>query len=210
MLFIQEDSAAQAWKSAVLSLYDKGQPLECNNFFRNESAAIEIRDIDGELFSPFFPMNRQSIENIGAYLITGKGEVDHEWTTLYRQRLFEENQDYIGRIISILREWPDCPRAQITVWKNDIDYTRSTIAPCLQLLWFKIINDALHLHVHMRTADCYGKLLMNFNEFISLQKHVAKELLLNHGSYVHFVDSLHFHEKDGKSVTEFWVKNNKQ
>ncbi len=73
-----------------------------------------------------------------------------------------------------------------------------------------VLLNNLHLHVHMRTADCYGKLLMNFNEFISLQRFVAKELLLGPGSYVHFIDSLHFHNDDKKSVTELYLKlNNK-
>jgi thymidylate synthase len=54
--------------------------------------------------------------------------------------------------------------------------------------------------VHMRTTDCYGKLLMNLNEFLTLQHYVAGRLDLPTGIYCQFVDSLHFHAKDASAV----------
>lgn len=202
MISVQAETAEQAWKQCFASLFRKGYPLDINGFYRNESAAIEIQNIDVGLYSQNFPMDKPVIDDICNYLVAGTGEIEHDWSKIYRQRLFEE-KDHIQNIINTLRAWPDCPRAQIAVWKNtDIDSNK--IAPCLQLLWFKVINSQLCLHVHMRTSDCYGKLLMNFNEFIAIQKHVATELEIDHGAYTHFVDSLHFHTKDREDVDKLF------
>jgi thymidylate synthase len=146
-------------------------------------------------------MSEQEIAATSHYLVYGGDETgtSHEWTKVYRHRIFEE-QRWIERIVALLTEWPDCPRAQISLWKPECDYVRSNVAPCLQILWFKIIDQRLDLHVHMRTADCYGKLLMNLNEFLVLQHHVAAQLRSPTGMYRQFVDSLHFHTKDADAV----------
>lgn len=201
MLCIKENNAVAAWKTAFLQLYEYGSPLLFNGFFRNECAAIEISDVNGEAITPLFPMDYQTIEKISTYLVDGTGESEHEWSRLYRKRLFEEHNN-IEQLIELLTGWPDCPRAQVTTWKNNTDLEKASIAPCLQMLWFKILDSSLTLHVHMRTSDCYGKLLLNFNEFIAIQKYVAGRLSLKCGPYVQFVDSLHFHEKNKDKVIE--------
>jgi len=202
MITIRAKSPAEAWVSAMLQLFDKGRPEDPNGFFKNACAAIEITDVFDALYHDCFPMSWREIEAISQFLITGKGNVNHDWTRIYRERIFDGPEDYISKIVRLLEEgWSDCPRAQITAWNNDTDHVRQDAAPCLQMLWFKILDKTVHLHVHMRTSDCYGKLLMNFNEFISLQKHVAKRLGLPPGTYVHFIDSLHFHNPDAARVT---------
>ena len=47
---------------------------------------------------------------------------------------------------------------------------------------------------------------MNFSEFMAVQRYVASELALRPGKYVQFVDSLHFHERDEKPVTDIYLK----
>ena len=198
MITIKASTPERAWRKSFLKLIEHGYPVEFNKFYLNETAAIEISNINIGLTSEFFPMDKDEIQNICKYLLTGLGTINHDWTKLYRKRLFEE-EDHIINIIDTLKSWPDCPRAQIALWKNT-DLDRNKIAPCLQLLWFKIVDTKLHLHVHMRTSDCYGKLLMNFNEFICIQKYVADSLKIEYGPYTHFIDSLHFHEKDKKEI----------
>ncbi|QWR77826.1 thymidylate synthase [Candidatus Magnetomonas plexicatena] len=210
MLCIKTKDAASAWEKSFLLLYENGSELEFNNFYKNECAAIEIDNIYSNNYSSFFPMSREAIDRINTYIVYGEGEIEHEWTKLYRERLFVK-QNYVKTIIDILTVWPDCPRAQVAVWNNETDHN-SKIAPCLQILWFKIINESLHLHVHMRTSDCYGKLLMNFNEFIAIQKYVAEKISLKTGKYVQFIDSLHFHMKDRDDVDRLYkliITNNR-
>lgn len=201
MITIHARNAADAWAFAMLELFDRGTPAPLNKFFRNDCAAIEIEGIHERLYHDQFPMTPAEIGSISEHLLNGVGDPSHDWTGLYRERLFDGEANYIDKIIHLLRDWPDCPRAQVSVWNNAVDHARSSIAPCLQMLWFKILDNSLHLHVHMRTSDCYGKLLMNFNEFIVLQKYVAHELALESGAYVHFIDSMHFHEVDERAAT---------
>lgn len=209
VISIQAETPKQAWLQSFVALYENGYPVEFNGFYRNESAAIEIANVTIELYSDLFPMDGFSIGEICDYLLTGNGSIEHDWSKLYRKRLFEE-ENHIKNIISLLRGWPDCPRAQVTVWKNNDIERRNSIAPCLQLLWFKIIDCKLHLHVHMRTSDCYGKLLMNFNEFIALQNYVGSALNLESGAYTQFIDSLHFHTKDKNKINILYQKVTKQ
>ncbi|MBI3410427.1 MAG: hypothetical protein HY040_18975 [Planctomycetes bacterium] len=203
MITISESSPAATWERAFMLLYEKGYPVPENEFYRNECAALEVRDTSphSARYSPLCPTPEKLIAAISHYLVQGGDEsgVDHEWTKIYRNRIFDTSNQ-IDRIVALLKDWPDCPRAQISLWNPDRDYVRSNPAPCLQILWFKIINRRLDLHVHMRTTDCYGKLLMNVNEFLALQHYVGSRLGLSTGVYCQFVDSLHFHTKDADAV----------
>lgn len=203
MIAVTERSPAAAWKRAFLLLYSNGTPVPENGFYRNEPAALEVLDTSrgSAWHTPLCPMSPDGIAAIRQYLVHGDlgTAIDHEWTKIYRERIFGK-QNRIDEIVALLTEWPDCPRAQISLWNPERDYVRFSLAPCLQILWFKIIDRRLDLHVHMRTTDCYGKLLMNMNEFLELQHHVADRLTLPTGVYRQFVDSLHFHTKDATAV----------
>jgi thymidylate synthase len=207
MICVFGENPEKAWKKAFIELYKKGKEVKFNGFYKNESAVIEIVDITGNSYSKYYPLKESALNDVKTYLLTGANEhkIEHEWTILYRQRLFVED-NHLDQIVNTLKEWPDCPRAQVCLWKNGTDLRRSEKAPCLQLLWFKNIGGNLDLHVHMRTTDCYGKLLLNFNEFIALQIDVAKRLSLGLGYYRQFIDSLHFHEHDTKLVDETMKK----
>jgi thymidylate synthase len=203
MIIVSERSPARAWKRAFSLLYTSGYAVPENGFYRNECAAVEVSDTSKNVdwYSSLCPMPKQEIAALSHYLVHGGDEtqVSHQWTNIYRHRIFED-PNQIDRIVALLSEWPDCPRAQISLWNPDCDYVRSNPAPCLQILWFKIIGLRLDLHVHMRTTDCYGKLLMNLNEFLTLQHYVAGRLDIPTGVYCQFIDSLHFHTKDSTAV----------
>jgi len=206
MIFVSEKTASLAWIKSFINLFNCGVEMPENGFFRCSAATIEIENIENELYNELFPMSFDEIKNVSNYLLYNEGRINHEWTRIYRERLFDNNK--IDIIIELLKKWPDCPRAQISIWNNEEDIKREKLAPCLQLLWFKIIQNQLVLHVHMRTCDCYGKILLNINEFISLQKYVSKKLNLETGTYIHFIDSLHFHKKDEKNIIDLMTRLN--
>jgi thymidylate synthase len=58
----------------------------------------------------------------------------------------------------------------------------------------------------MRAVDCFGKLLMNVNEFAALQRYVALRLNKELGGYTHFIDSLHFNMADKEAVLMLLAK----
>ena len=203
MLHIESNTIAEAWRNSMVKLYREGRVFNDSEVFRDAALTIEVGDVYSDLFDTRFPMRRKQVEAISHYLITGENEehVIHEWTKLYRKRLFEEGVDQMSQIVGYLSIKPQGKRAQASIWNTSIDFT-SSIAPCLQVLWFQVVDEKLDLHVHMRASDCYGKLLMNMHEFTSLQKYVAEKLGRKAGSYKQFIDTCHFNFQDKEKVEQ--------
>ena len=204
MIYIKEKTLAEAWRKSFKELHAKGKESQESEFYRFSYAVIEITDTSSttDLYDAHFPMSQENITTINNYLITGEkeNEVIHDWTKLYRQRLFSEDYNQVESIIEYLGKKPSGKRAQMSIWNQQIDLY-GEIGPCLQIIWLQIMNGKLEMHVHMRASDCYGKLLMNMNEFIALQNYIAKRLNIQCGSYIQFTDSLHFNSTD-KAVVD--------
>lgn len=207
MLYINSPTIAQAWRDALKTLYEQGKVIENDEIFRDSVMAIEVSDTTTNLFDDRFAMSEQDVEIINHYLITGESEdkVMHDWTKIYRKRLFDSDPNQIQNIIEYLRKKPTGKRAQASIWQQAVDLT-GPIAPCLQLLWFQIDDGKLDIHVHMRASDCYGKLLMNMNEFVALQQYMAKELNVDQGKYYHFIDTCHFNSSDKEKIENLVVE----
>lgn len=203
MITIKNSTLAQAWRETIKKLYTEGRIIENDEIFRDESACIEIEDVTEDLFDDRFPMSKEQVDVINNYLLTGEKEdqVVHDWTKIYRKRLFDSEPNQIQNIIDYLKAKPAGKRAQASIWKQEIDL-RGPIAPCLQLLWFQIVDNKLDIHVHMRASDCYGKLLMNMNEFSALQRYMAKELSVKPGKYIQFIDTCHFNSSEEQKIIE--------
>ncbi len=201
MITIKTTTIGQAWLEAMEELYANGRVIENDEIFRDESFAIEVDNVTEDLFDDRFGMTKERVDVISHYLITGEreNEATHDWTKIYRKRLFDSEPNQIQNIIGYLKEKPSGKRAQASIWKQEVDL-RGPIAPCLQLLWFQIINGKLNMHVHMRANDCYGKLLMNMGEFAALQRYVAEELSVKPGKYIQFIDTCHFNTTDQDKI----------
>lgn len=201
MIFIRTLTIAESWRLALKTLYNDGRVVENDEIFRDESIALEVGNVTDDLFDDRFPMSKDQVNTINNYLLTGEQEalVSHEWTKIYRKRLFESEPNQIQNIIEYLKKKPNGKRAQASVWQPETDLSGS-IAPCLQLLWFQIVDRKLDIHVHMRASDCYGKLLMNMNEFVALQRHIAEKLSVAPGKYIHFIDTCHFNSADKMQI----------
>lgn len=183
------------------ALHKQGKVSEDDELFRDSVMTIEVSDTTTDHFDDRFPMSQQDVEIINHYLVTGENEdkVVHDWTKIYRKRLFDSDPNQIQNVIEYLRKKPVGKRAQASVWQQETDLD-GPIAPCLQLLWFQIDDGKLDIHVHMRASDCFGKLLMNMNEFVVLQQYMAKELGVEPGMYYHFIDTCHFNNADKEKI----------
>jgi thymidylate synthase len=201
MIHIQSPTVAQAWREAIKALYKQSEATEDHELFRDSVMTIEVSDTTTDRFDDRYSMSQQDVEAINHYLVTGENEdkVVHEWTKIYRKRLFDSEPNQIQNVIEYLRKKPTGKRAQASVWQQEIDLY-GPIAPCLQLLWFQIDDGKLEIHVHMRASDGYGKLLMNMNEFVALQHSMAKELGVKPGTYYHFIDTCHFNSADKEKI----------
>jgi thymidylate synthase len=202
MIFIKENSIVNAWKKTVSELYHHS-PETQGEKFRDDVVVLEIKNTKpSQYYDARFPLTKENIDVINNFFVTGENEeaVIHEWTKLYRHRLVRNDYDQIKEVIEYLKKKPQGLRAQMSVWNQEEDLWGG-IGPCFQLAWFRVNeNNKLDIHIHMRASDAYGKLLMNINEFIALQNYVAKEIGLEPGLYIQFIDSCHLNNKDKDTI----------
>lgn len=201
MIYIQAQDANEAWQSTFLSLLEKGSETGNDKYYRDEVALIEITNPTVVAADERFPMTQQDLDVINKYIYSGENEeaVVHDWTKLYYHRSFDEPNSQIEFLINNLNEeWP-AGEAQISMWDKNVDQGQK-VAPCTQIIWGRIKHGKLELHVHSNSSDAYKKLLMNMLEFISLQHYIAQRAGVDVGTYYHFLDSCHLHQKDRAKI----------
>ena len=207
MLVIKTESINQAWNQVLLELYHKGESTDNDKYYRDEPVVIEVQNPSIEK-KPFeFPMLQVDLDTINNYIVTGQNEneVVHEWTKIYYHRIWNKPNSQIEYVIHKLKnEKYSAGEVQISMWDKNIDQN-SKISPCTQILWFRIKNQKLEMHVHAHSSDAYKKLLMNMQEFVAIQIFVADELGIGVGRYYHFVDSCHLHYKDLEKIRHISV-----
>jgi len=106
------------------------------------------------------------------------------------------------KLVEKLRKAPFSRRAQAITWQPWKDL-ETEHPPCLQRLWFRIVEGKLVMHVHMRSNDALKAAYMNMYAFTELQKYVAKQLGVEVGRYLHIADSYHVYERDWKWFKAF-------
>lgn len=118
-------------------------------------------------------------------------------------------QDQLQSIVEQLKKDPESRRAVLTMWNPTDLWVNSKDVPCNTQAYFKIRDGALNMTVLNRSNDavwgCYGA---NAVQFSFLQQYIARQLMVEVGSYVQFSDSLHVYV-DGKEG-EVWdrcIKN---
>jgi thymidylate synthase len=205
MINIQADNANEAWLSTFQSLIENGSSTGNDKYFRDEVTLIEILNPVVVTADPRFPMEQTDLDIINKYIYSGENEdkVVHDWTKLYYHRAFDEPNSQIEFLVSKLdKDWP-AGEAQISMWDKNIDQDKK-VSPCTQIIWARIKDGALELHVHTNSSDAYKKLLMNILEFISLQKYIADRAGVPVGKYYHFLDSCHLHIKDKEGIDKLY------
>lgn len=121
--------------------------------------------------------------------MVGAGE--NVWEYTYHQRI----GDQLQFIEDELRRNPYSRRAVVNVRDNAVDQHNDHPA-CLQHIQFMIRDNALEMHVLMRSNDAWQAAFMNAVGFISIQQQLAKKLGVEVGSYSHTANSFHVYEKD--------------
>jgi thymidylate synthase len=203
MIIVKAHDANDAWRKLFCNLYDTSPDTQDEKYFRDDVALIEIKQPEVIPADERFPMAQEDLDVINRYIFTGEneGKVVHDWTKLYYHRAFDEPNSQIEFLISNLNAERPVGEAQISMWDKTIDQGQK-VSPCTQIIWARIKDGRLELHVHAHSSDAYKKVLMNMLEFISLQHYIAKRVGLPVGKYFHFLDSCHLHLKDIDSIQE--------
>lgn len=94
-----------------------------------------------------------------------------------------------------LKANPLSRRAVLAIWREE-DLYHDGDRPCTLSLQFLIRNDALELHVTMRSQDAWLGTPYDAFMFTQLQRSYAAALDVSVGKYVHHVGSLHLYERN--------------
>lgn len=194
---IESSTINDAWFKCLTALMNHGDGTDNPKYFRDHPVLIQINEPKITPIHPAFPMDQSDIDVINHYICSGEKEnlVCHPWTKLYYHRIFDEPNSQIRYLLKQLKRDIPSGKAQISLWDKNIDQ-EAEISPCTQIIWCRVRQGAIEMHVHAHSSDAYKKLLMNLQEFITLQYYIADQLQLEVGKYFHFIDSCHLHNKD--------------
>jgi len=214
LIYIEASSLPEAWERSLTQLAEKGLIIDTEYGEKSVDASAVI------LVKTPFSEPRVHLKGIVAGSLRGlleyvdevvRGVHDYlvdklEYT--YHDRLFSyrlpsgEVVNQIEVLIEKLKKTHYTRRAQAITWQPWRDLY-SQYPPCLQRLWFRVVNGELIMHVNMRSNDAFKAAFMNMYAFTELQKYVAEKLGVEVGYYLHIADSYHVYERDWKWFYKF-------
>lgn len=98
-------------------------------------------------------------------------------------------------VLDKLREDPDSRQCVINI-NTTFDKEKSTKDfPCTMYMQMFLRNGQLDWHTYMRSQDIYYGTRNDIYCFTEMQKKMARELGVQHGTYYHHCGSLHIYEK---------------
>jgi len=101
--------------------------------------------------------------------------------------------DQLQYIRNKLMRTPHSRRAQGITWIPGID-TKEEYNPCLQRIWYRVVDGALDMHTHWRSRDAYRAAFANMYAMAELQNLLAQALMVDVGQYVDISNSFHIYD----------------
>lgn len=203
MIIVKENNINKAWRNVLQQLYHDGFTPQDERFFKYDTVVIEMNSPQICDPDPSFPINKENIDIINTFIITGKDEdkVCHEWTKLYYHRLFDEPNSQIEYIIDRIKN----NRVGIACnWIKEDQHNE--IKPCMLSITATDEHGKLNFQLHARACNAYDKMLMNLQEFITLQQYIAQRCNLELGRFTMFIDYAQIANKDKEQVEQIISK----
>jgi len=230
-LFVTAACLPEAWEKAVLAVWKNGAAVRTEYDksgdppSRDATVVITVADPFAEpRIHKNFPGGPEELEAYRQEVCDGIHDhwidpVAGKWTYTYHERLFQYNPtdnlrdpesqkpfspaNQIEYIIDKCSETFHTRRAQAITWMPTADPVTDD-PPCLQRLWFRILEDykgqpVLNMNSHWRSRDLYKAWFMNAYALTDLQRIIALRISENIGRpvrlgrYVDITDSLHIY-----------------
>jgi thymidylate synthase len=230
-LYITARCLPEAWEKAVLAVWKQGVDVKTeydkSTDPPSKDATVMIC-VDDPFAEPRihknFPGGPEELEAYRQEVCDGIH--DHwidpaagKWTYTYHERLFAycptddlQNRaralpfapmDQIDYVVRKCSETFHTRRAQAITWMPTAD-PETDDPPCLQRLWFRILEDeqgqaVLNMNSHWRSRDLYKAWFMNVYALTDLQRRIAERISqklgrpVRVGRYVDITDSLHIY-----------------
>ncbi|HID95341.1 MAG TPA: hypothetical protein EYP53_04700 [Candidatus Latescibacteria bacterium] len=215
VLKVEGDTLPQVWEKAVILCWKEGVPVRTEYDRPDDPPSRDstmIMVVSNPMREPrihrAIPAGLEDLEIYRLEVVNGIHDhwivpEEGKWQYTYHERLFaykvaQKSFDQIDHIVEKLTQRPYTRRAQALTWKVWQDpFTDDP--PCLQRLWFRILDDKLILNAHMRSNDAYKAAFMNMFAFTDLQRSIAERVgqrtgrKVEVGQYVHIADSFHIY-----------------
>jgi len=249
VITIKAQCLPQAWERAMLAVWDEGIDIK-TEYDKPTDPPSKDATVMITVANPFneprihknFPGGPEELEAYRQEVCNGIHDhwIDPQagkWTYTYHERLFAYRPvedlrksssdkpfnavDQIDYIVKKCSETFHTRRAQAITWMPTAD-PQTDDPPCLQRLWFRVIEDqegelVLNLNSHWRSRDLFKAWFMNVYALTDLQSIVAKRISDNIdrpvrvGRYVDITDSLHiygsYHEEVKPEIAKMRDEN---
>lgn len=118
------------------------------------------------------------------------------------EELLTEGTDQVAGIIERLKETPEARNALGSTWYPERDIPGDVAPPCLQTVWFRIVDGGLVMETTWRSRDLFRAWASNAVGMTELGRHVADELGVELVQYVDFSMSCHVYRGTDGEVYE--------
>jgi len=225
VLIVEGESLPEVWEKSLSQLWENGTAIKTQYDRPNDPPsrdATMIMTIKKPFAEPrihrALPTGLDELEIYRQEVVLGVHDHwigGHGWSYSYHDRLFNYstgnesktlNKNHIDQIEAVVENLSACfytRRAQAITWDPGLD-ARHHEPPCLQRLWFRILEDpveglVLNMNTHWRSRDAFKAAFMNIYALTDLQKKIAERISENikrkvsTGRYVDITDSYHIY-----------------
>ena len=107
--------------------------------------------------------------------------------------------DNLNKCIELLRESPETRRAYIPIYQpNDVNSDKEV--PCWASVQFFVRNNKLIAISYFRSNECCIAICSDMYGIRKLQEHIAKEIKVEIGDYIHHIGSAHLRLSDEDTI----------
>lgn len=215
---IKKETFPRVWEEALKKTWEEGELVKTDYDKKGDPASrditammvVEKPETEPKIHRAAFPMGigdlfdyiDEVVEGTRDHLVEKLGYTYHDRMVNYRDNI--DAQDGVNQLDYVVEELNRAKysrRAQAIVWNPKVDTTsEGEDVPCLQRLWFRIVNGKLNMNIHMRSNDLFKATFSNMMAFYHIQKDIASRLEVPVGSYCHVADSLHIYGSYFKEV----------
>jgi len=202
MIVIEETNVFSAYKKAFFALYDSDNLSSDPEFWKEEVALIEISRADPSL-------KNVNINNFEALF---KFNFDYQKFFPYTDQKFVKKElriwpsefvksSRLDELIICLKKDPLNKRILANLWLYKYSDRRKP-APCLTQINFRVKDNLLEMHSHMRANNATFLLFLDMYILQRVQKFVAFKLNREIGKYLHIIDSFHFYKSESEMINK--------
>jgi len=244
VLTVRGVTLPEAWEKSVLAVWEEGVRLPTEYDHAGDPPSLDATMtlvVEQPFLEPrihrAFPGAVEDLEKYRLEVV--EGVHDHwirpeegKWTYTYHKRLFDylvtdaiqrvdqspfAGVDQMAAVVDKLAAVSHSRRAQAITWMPTLD-PRTDDPPCLQRLWFRILEDregcpSLNMNAHWRSRDAYKAAFMNIYALTDLQRIMAERIServgreIRPGRYVDITDSYHIYGSYLKEVEERFLRS---